>query len=225
MSLPLFKLISFTRCPYVQRAMIVLKEKNVPFDIEYIDLSAPPHWFYDVSPLEKVPVLLVDDEPLFESMVICDYLDEITEGSLYPQDPFQKAKNRAWIEFVNDIQDTTYAFYSTDDEKNFRHQLNILVDRFEVLEDEISDASYFNGETFSMVDVVFAPLFRFHQFICSYKDYDMFADAPAVKAWGDRLLQRPSVIQSVPQSYEQDMANYLRTLDSVFSREAKDVLA
>ena len=33
------KLISFTLCPYVQRAMIVLNEKNVPFDIEYIDID------------------------------------------------------------------------------------------------------------------------------------------------------------------------------------------
>ena len=78
MSLPKLKLISFTLCPYVQRAMIVLNEKNIPFDIEYIDLSEPPPWFYDISPLEKVPVLLVNDEPLFESMVICEYLDEIT---------------------------------------------------------------------------------------------------------------------------------------------------
>ena len=225
MSLPKLKLISFTLCPYVQRSMIVLKEKNVPFDIEYIDLSAPPPWFYDISPLEKVPVLLVDDEPLFESMVICEYLDEITEGSLYPQDPFQKAKNRAWIEFGNDILSTTYAFYSTDDEKNFKHQKNILIDRFEVLEDVISDAMYFNDDTFSMVDAVFAPVFRYHQRIAGYKDYGLFEDAPKVKAWGDRLLQRLSVVQSVPQSYDQDMTNYLRNLDSVFTREIKDALA
>jgi glutathione S-transferase len=225
MSLPKLKLISFTLCPYVQRSMIVLKEKNVPFDIEYIDLSAPPPWFYDISPLEKVPVLLVNEEPLFESMVICEYLDEITQGSLYPQDPFQKAKNRAWIEFGNDILSTTYAFYSTDDEKKFNHQKNILIDRFEVLEDVISDATYFNDDTFSMVDAVYAPVFRYHQRIASYKDYGLFEDAPKVKAWGDRLLQRPSVIQSVPESYTQDMTNYLRNLDSVFTREIKDALA
>ncbi|MCW9030557.1 MAG: glutathione S-transferase N-terminal domain-containing protein, partial [Gammaproteobacteria bacterium] len=39
MALPNLKLISFTLCPYVQRAMIVLNEKNIPFDVEYIDLS------------------------------------------------------------------------------------------------------------------------------------------------------------------------------------------
>ncbi|MDH5600024.1 MAG: glutathione S-transferase family protein [Gammaproteobacteria bacterium] len=224
MSLPRLKLISFTLCPFVQRAMIVLNEKNIPFDIEYIDLSAPPPWFYDISPLEKVPVLLVDDEPLFESMVICEYLDEITDGSLYPADAFQRAKNRAWIEFGSDILSTTFEFYNTSDEKRFKHLIDILTDRFEVLEDEISDGDYFNGEKFSMVDAVYAPVFRYHKRIAKLKDYGLFKDTPKIKAWGDKLLERDSVIKSVPDSYEHDMSNYIKKLNSVFRNEVKDSL-
>ena len=224
MSIPSLKLISFTLCPYVQRAMIVLNEKNISFDIEYIDLSEPPPWFYDISPLEKVPVLLVDDEPLFESMVICEYLDEITEGSLYPADAFKRAQNRAWIEFGNNILSSTFEFYTTEDEKRFKHLTNILVDRFEVLEEEISDDTYFNGEEFSMVDAVYAPIFRYHNRIAQYKDFGFFDDAPKIKAWGDKLLDRPSVIQSVPDTYEQDTTNYIKKLDSVFRNEVGDKL-
>ena len=224
MALPKLKLISFTLCPYVQRAMIVLNEKNIPFDIEYIDLSEPPPWFYDVSPLEKVPVLLVDDEPLFESMVICEYLDEITEGSLYPDDAFKRATNRAWIEFGSDILSTTFEFYTTEDGKRFKNLTNTLMDRFEVLEDEISDGTYFNGEEFSMVDAVYAPVFRYHNRIAQYKDYGFFEDAPRIKAWGDKLLERSSVIKSVPETYEQDMTNYITKIDSVFCDEIEDEL-
>ena len=224
MALPKLKLISFTLCPYVQRAMIVLNEKNIPFDIEYIDLSEPPPWFYDVSPLEKVPVLLVDDEPLFESMVICEYLDEITEGSLYPDDAFKRATNRAWIEFGSDILSTTFEFYTTEDGKRFKNLTNTLMDRFEVLEDEISDGTYFNGEEFSMVDAVYAPVFRYHNRIAQYKDYGFFEDAPRIKAWGDKLLERSSVIKSVPETYEQDMSNYIKKIDSVFRDEIEDHL-
>ena len=224
MALPKLKLISFTLCPYVQRAMIVLNEKNIPFDIEYIDLSEPPPWFYDVSPLEKVPVLLVDDEPLFESMVICEYLDEITEGSLYPDDAFKRATNRAWIEFGSDILSTTFEFYTTEDGKRFKNLTNTLMDRFEVLEDEISDGTYFNGEEFSMVDAVYAPVFRYHNRIAQYKDYGFFEDAPRIKAWGDKLLERSSVIKSVPETYEQDMSNYIKKIDSVFRDEIDDHL-
>ena len=224
MTLPTFKLVSFSLCPYVQRAMIVLSEKNIAFDIEYIDLSAPPPWFYDISPLEKVPVLLVDDQPLFESMVICEYLDEVTEGSLYPADAFKRATNRAWIEFGNDILSSTFEFYTTEDEKRFKHLTNLLMDRFEILEDEISDGTYFNGENFSMVDAVYAPIFRYHNRIAQYKDFGFFDDAPKIKAWGDTLLARPSVIKSVPDTYEQDTTAYIKNLNSIFRNEVADKL-
>lgn len=213
--MPSLKLISFTICPYVQRAMIILIEKNIPFDIEYIDLSAPPPWFYDVSPLEKVPVLLVDEKPLFESMVICDYLDEITPGSLYPADAFKKAQNRAWIEFGNEILSTTFEMLRTDDETRLNHLTNVLTDRFEILENEISDGEYFNGSEFSMVDAVFAPIFRYHKQISNTKDYGIFEDAPNVKAWGDRLLERPSVINSVSDSYDNTVVNHFKKMNSI----------
>ena len=79
------QLISFKTCPFVQRAVITLKHKNIDFDITYIDLAEPPDWFLELSPLQKVPVLKVDDEVLFESAVINEYLDEITGGDLQPR--------------------------------------------------------------------------------------------------------------------------------------------
>lgn len=40
--MPEFRLVSFKLCPFVQRSVIVLKEKNIPFGIEYIDLANKP---------------------------------------------------------------------------------------------------------------------------------------------------------------------------------------
>lgn len=219
MSLPHLKLISFTLCPFVQRAMIVLQEKNIPFEIEYIDLSAPPVWFYDISPLESVPVLLVNDQPLSESMVICDYLDEISEGSLYPDDPFVKAQHRAWIELGNEIYSTTYQFVHTDDEKNFRHLQNKLTDRIDVLEEVMEDNHYFAGEAFLMIDAIFAPTFRYIDITRRIKDYGFYDDAPRVKHWSENVLQRPSVINAVSGSYYDEMNQEISILDSVFSKQ------
>ena len=49
-------LISFNLCPYVQRSVITLEEKGVPYDIEYVDLYAKPDWFLKISPFGKVKV-------------------------------------------------------------------------------------------------------------------------------------------------------------------------
>lgn len=78
-------LVSRAPCPYVQRAAIVLREKGVPFSRSWVDLSAKPDWFTALSPLGKMPVLVADGEPIFESAVICEYLDETPgPGAQYP---------------------------------------------------------------------------------------------------------------------------------------------
>src|ERR1700726_89092 len=98
MAAPL-KLISHKLCPYVQRAVIALSEKGVPFERIDIDLSNKPDWFLKISPLGKTPVLLVGDHAIFESAVILEYLEETQIKPLHPADPLRRAEHRAWIEF------------------------------------------------------------------------------------------------------------------------------
>lgn len=212
------ELVSFDLCPYVQRARAILAEKNIEHDIRFIDLDSPPEWFFDVSPMEKVPVLLVDGEPLFESMVICEYLDEITPGSLHPADPFKKAQNRAWIEFGNSILDATYALFTTNDEKRFKHLTAELDEKFDTLEDEcLTGTPFFNGDKFSIIDAVYAPLFRYHEALARHHDFGFFADRPHLTLWRDTLLSYAAVQKSVPSTYAPDLDAYLRKQDSVFS--------
>jgi glutathione S-transferase len=180
-------------CAYVQRARIVLLEKNIPHEVEYIDLDAPPPWFYDVSPLEKVPVLLVDDQALFESVVICDYLDEVTPESLYPEDPLLKARQRSWIVFGDGILDSVYGLLTAEDEKVFKRAKATILDRLDSVEESLQEDELFGGEIFSMVDVCYAPTFRFLLALKQYAGLDLLEDTPAVTAWAQRLLARTSV--------------------------------
>jgi glutathione S-transferase len=88
---PKLTLISHKLCPYVQRAVIALTEKGVPFERIDIDLANKPDWFLKISPLGKVPVLLVEtaggEVALFESNVICEYIEDTQAGAkLHPRD-------------------------------------------------------------------------------------------------------------------------------------------
>ena len=102
-------LISFPTCPFVQRAIIALKEKNVDFDVVYIDLANKPDWFLAISPLGKVPVLKVErpgakEAVLFESAVILEYLEETASGAkLHPADALERAQHRSWMEFGSTV--------------------------------------------------------------------------------------------------------------------------
>jgi len=213
------ELISFKLCPFVQRAVIVLKQKNIDFDITYIDLKNPPEWFKAISPLEQVPVLKVGDEVLFESSVIQEYVDEITPPSLQPNDPLIKAKNRAWISFGGDILMAMHAMTMQKDELASNEKRDVVLQKLQQLEAAHSGGAYFNGETFNMIDAAYAPMFMRMDFIKKLTAIDLLADTPKLANWSQHLLAMDSVQQSVvpelPKMYQamvKHMDGYVATL-------------
>ena len=72
--------------------MILLRAKDIEFEVTYINLQDKPDWFLEISPHGKVPVLSVDGVPLLESNAIAEYLDEMVEPHLHPADPIKRAQ-------------------------------------------------------------------------------------------------------------------------------------
>jgi glutathione S-transferase len=217
MSHPTLKLISHYLCPYVQRARIVLAEKNIPHELEFIDLSDRPAWFHRISPLGKVPVLLTDGRPLFESAVITEYLDEVAPGSLHPSDPYGRARNRAWIEYASSTLDVIAGFYNAKDEAIFGEKTEALRGRFHILEGELNQGPYFNGASFSLVDAAFGPVFRYFDVIEAFTDLEFFDDVPKVTRWRHELAMRPSVRNAVVADYPQRLVRFFLARGSVLS--------
>lgn len=215
MSLPALKLVSFSLCAYVQRARIVLNETSLPHELEYIDLDTPPDWFFDVSPMEKVPVLLVDGEPLFESMVICEYLNDISGGHLYPQDAFERAHQRSWIGFGDGLLGVVYDLLQAREEADFKRARAVLIDRLEILEESCSIPAFFAGAQFGMVDVAYTPVFRFLDAIRAHTALDFYAETPQIQQWAGKVLSHNAVQQSVPEDYPAQLKQYLAKPDTV----------
>jgi glutathione S-transferase len=166
------KLISHRLCPYVQRAVIALTEKAVPFERIDIDLANKPDWFLAISPLGKTPVLVVDgDHAIFESAVILEYLEETQAKPLHPADPLRRAEHRAWIEFGSAVLNDIAGFYAAPDEAAFEAKAAQLEARFARLETRVAAAPWFDGEAFSLVDAVFGPVFRYFDVFDTIGDF------------------------------------------------------
>ncbi len=193
-------LISFPLCPYVQRADIALREKGVTFEKKYIDLMNKPDWFMKVSPLGKVPVLLDGDQPIFESAVILEYLEETQPKPLHPADPLRRAQHRAWIEFGAAVLMDIWNIEITPDRTEFDARIEALREKFARLEGEIR-GPWFEGEEFSLVDAVFAPAFRYFNLIDRVTNHGIFNKTPKVNAWRKALAARPSVQASVVPNF------------------------
>lgn len=204
-----YQLISFVLCPFVQRSVITLKEKRVPFEITYIDLQNPPEWFPAISPMGKVPVLRVDENRgLFESAVINEYLDETNPPPLHPQDPWRRAHNRAWIEFGSNLIGRQYRLLMAPDEDGLIQERDGLLADLRYVEQQLGEGPFFNGAAFSLTDTAYAPLFMRLDLIERRHPQGLFAQTPKVGAWRDALLARPAVRESVVTDFEERFNAY-----------------
>lgn len=204
-------LASHALCPYVQRVAIVLAEKGLPFERREVDLANKPDWFRAVSPLGKTPVLLVGDEPVFESAVICEYLEEVRAPKLHPEDALARAQHRGMVEFGSAMLDTIAGFYNAPDEPALRVRRDELVARFAQLERvlEAREGPYFGGERFVFVDAAFAPVFRYFDAFERFADFGFFNRTPRVNAWRQALARRESVRRAVAPEYAERLMAFL----------------
>lgn len=219
MDMPRLTLISHALCPYVQRAAIVLAEKGAPFARRDVDLAHKPNWFKALSPLSKTPVLQVDGTAVFESAVICEYLDDTLPPALHPGNPLQRAQHRAWMEFGSAMLNTIAGFYNAPDTAGLQARRADLVARLAQLEPVLHAAGpWFAGERFGMVDAVFGPVFRYFDAFDQAGEGDFCEGLPRVRAWRAALAQRPSVRQAVAADYPQRLLAFLRARPSELAR-------
>ncbi len=203
------ELISFDLCPFVQRSVITLLEKNADFDITYIDLAEPPAWFLNISPFGKVPVLKAENEVIFESAVINEYVDEVTPPSLMPTKPITRAINRAWIEFSSGLLMEQYKMSVAQDQQAFEQaECRLLID-MDKLENQLSGSQFFNGDQISLVDTAYAPLFMRFDILFKFMGAEIYEDKPKIAQWANTLLQRKSVIESVVDDFEDKYLAYM----------------
>ena len=212
------KLISHKLCPYVQRAVIALTEKGVPFERIDIDLDNKPDWFLKISPLGKTPVLVVGDTAIFESAVILEYLEETQPKALHPADPLARAEHRAWIEFSSAVLADIWGLEVATDEATFTAKAKQLENRLALLERRLVGAPWFDGEKFSLVDAVFGPAFRYFDVFDAIGDFGVFANKPKLVQWRRRLREHPSIRYAVGSDYNDLLRAFLKKKGAYLSQ-------
>lgn len=210
-------LVSHALCPYVQRAAISLTEKGVVFERTTIDLAQKPEWFLAISPLGKTPALTVDGQSIFESSAILEYLEDTQPNPLHPANAITRSQHRGWIEFGSAILNDIAGLYSAKDAPAFDAKANTLRAKFSRLEEQLEAGPYFAGETFSLVDTVFGPVFRYFDTFDRILDFEILADTPKTNAWRLGLAQRPSVKTAVAPEYPKMLEQFLLRKQSYIS--------
>ncbi|OAP54836.1 hypothetical protein AYL99_11284 [Fonsecaea erecta] len=162
-------------CPFVQRSWITLHEKNIPH--QYFEIN-PYHKgpeFLKLNPRGLVPTLAVpvdkegkEQKPLYESLVICEYLDEVYNDpskngpDLLPrEDAYLRARCRIWIDHISTrIIPAFYRFMQHSDSKSYtldEARAEFLTHIKTFIKECDPQGPFFLGERFSLVDIMLAP--------------------------------------------------------------------
>ncbi|XP_043701070.1 probable glutathione S-transferase parA [Telopea speciosissima] len=199
-----FVLLNVGPSPFGMRVKIALIEKGITCEHKDENLAAKSPLLLQMNPIhKKVPVLIHNGKPMCESLIILQYLDEISKDKspLLPSDPYQRAHARFWGDFVDKkIHPTGRRMWAGKGEDQEAGKKELL-EGLKVMEGELGDKPYFNGETFGFVDLSFVP---FNAWFYTYEktgDFSMEAEFPKLAAWGKRCMQKESVSKCLPDPH------------------------
>jgi glutathione S-transferase len=180
----------------------VLEELGVPYDKVKLDLAAgdtrkPAH--LAINPNGKVPVIVHDDVPIFESAAISIYLGETfgVAKKLFPDGGSRRGPAMSWIVWANVSLGGAFArvqFNSSPRIPAERHNAKAAeaaraeTDKLlAVLDAALARSSYLLGNEFSIVDAHVASWTAY----IAMMGHDL-KNHPNVEAWNARCTSRPA---------------------------------
>lgn len=193
----MLKLYDDVFSPYARKVRIALYEKNVPFERVRALHDCNRTDFLHVNPRAEVPALVDGDLALYDSTVICEYLeDRYPEPRIYPREPRLRSECR----LLEDLADTqldaaayavTVVEYGRGETHSEMHEVAARDLRriYDDLETRLGDRPFFCGE-FSVADIAIVP----HLMAAVFLGFPLDASRHvALSRWLDRVQERPAV--------------------------------
>ncbi len=201
------KLLYTLNSPYARKIRIVAAEKHIDIKLQEVVLSDPDCPVKQYNPLGKVPVLILgdDDESLYDSRVIAEYLDNRTPlAHLIPKDNSAKSAVRRWEALADGVCDAAVAVMleqrkpeQKQDEGFMARQMEKVTRGLTVLNNDLGHNKWCVDDTFSLADIAVGCMLgyvnlRFGSIINLNDDYPNLARLQSV------LNKRQSFIDSMP---------------------------
>lgn len=176
-------------CPFTQRVLLTLEEKNLPYDMKYVDLRNKPEWFLKISPEGKVPLIKLDEKWVPDSDVITQALEE-----KFPEPPLTTPPEKASV--GSKIFPKFVAFLKSKDPSDGTEQE--LLDELTAFNDYLKEnGPFINGNEVSAADLSLGPkLYHLEIALGHYKNWSVPDSFPYVKSYMKSIFSRESFINT-----------------------------
>ena len=192
------KLYSSPATPFGRKAAIVAREHGIALDIENVNPFTSEE-LERLNPVKLIPVLVLDDGTvLYDSHVICSYLDEIGGGpTLYPEADRLDWQRRMTLGTALTETSVQWVFQkrqpadqqSANLKSHYEKRVRRITAALDAEVDALAAASF-------RIDHVAAICGIGH---LEFRHDDSWrADCPAVTAWYEEMQSRPSVAATQP---------------------------
>lgn len=199
------KLLYSLTSPYARKVRIVAAEKRIAVDLVEVVLAEPDSTIHQYNPLGKIPVLVLDDEDcLYDSSVIVDYLDQRTPIShLIPQETKPKFQVKRWESLADGVCDASVAVMvenrrpeSLRDPAWIAKQMNKVGRGLQVLNDDLALREYCVADRFSLADIALGCLIGYLNL--RFAELDIAKNYPNLNRHFQSMMTRSSFQETAP---------------------------
>ncbi|MBY4598240.1 glutathione S-transferase family protein [Ottowia caeni] len=191
------------KSPYVRKVMICAHELNVVPRLELVRSVAamlkPNPSIMEYNPLSKIPTLVrPDGSTLFDSVVICEYLNDLAGGSLFPSEGEARWQSLRWHAFGDGLLDALILWRN---EREREQPLKPLIDAFELkartsLKLLDSEAEALTSAPLSIGSITVGCALGYFDY--RFDNFGWREQAPRLAKWHTKLSERPSYQATEP---------------------------
>jgi glutathione S-transferase len=201
------KLFASVASPYTRKVRIVLAEKKIDCDMEFVDVNPVENPVNAHNPLGKIPTLLLDDgTALYDSRVIAEFLDGKSPISrLIPEDLRDRVAVRRWEALADGVLDAglLVRYESLRDKKEQSKawsdkQLSRMKRGMAQMAGELAERAWCHGERYSLADIAVGCCLGWLGFR-KPGDVEWHREYPSLARHYEKLMARPAFADTVPQ--------------------------
>ncbi|CAH9098118.1 unnamed protein product [Cuscuta europaea] len=203
------KLLGVWWSPFVIRVRVALNLKSVDYDFIEETFMSKSELLLELNPVnKKIPVLVHNDKPICESIIIAQYIGDVwnTSGSpIFPCDLYGRAVTKFWSVYIDDKIFPISRSISLAGVKGVEKEVICnLVEALAPLEDIFKGCSkgkkFFGGDRIEYLDIALGSLIGWFKVTDEFNDVKLFDETkfPNLSSWVDNFVVNDAVKDVLP---------------------------